>query len=468
MTIDLPARYSEQAPDSRLASYARDLLAFLSSPNVVSIFHHHPNWVVANGHHTTWDDWWDWAGERPRQWERVVDNCNVPGKLGALLQEAQSLSLPRESGERPMDPLLDGNGHLPVGMSPKKAHEVRRMSAFVASAVKESRAETRHIVDVGAGQGYLSRALSSPPHSFDVLALDSSDVQTHGARMQETKIARRRAKRKKHGQDDVEETPAIFGSLEHKLVKVNSESLDAAISEWVPPRSNVHLVALHACGGLTPTIMRQYVAQTSVEASTWRPSGMTAVGCCYHLMELPRDFPLSVTVQTLNAEFNFELTLQHLHLAAQCPAHWKSSPEAWENTELAVKKIVYRALLVRLLPDEFQPHRDGMPSAPRLGRLNDSAYDAWSHFLAVAAPRMGFDPSGLPQSIDDAGELALLARRVEVLHILRCVLGPVVESLILLDRYLFLQEKLPEMRVDLVNLFDQASGSARNVALAVW
>jgi len=45
----------------------------------------------------------------------------------------------------------------------------------------------------------------------------------------------------------------------------------------------------------------------------------------------------------------------------------------------------------------------------------------------------------------------------------------VIETLILLDRQQWLKEELEGMKMDvqLVNLFDQASGSGRNVAIVI-
>ena len=65
--------------------------------------------------------------------------------------------------------------------------------------------------------------------------------------------------------------------------------------------------------------------------------------------------------------------------------------------------------------------------------------------------------------------------RLEVLHTLRCLLGPLVEGMILLDRLIWVREELAdiaggsrsEMEVELVNLFDQATGSGRNVGLVI-
>jgi len=127
-----------------------------------------------------------------------------------------------------------------------------------------------------------------------------------------------------------------------------------------------------------------------------------------------------------------------------------------------------------------------------LGRLPDSAYTTWSTFLHAAGQKLGVDLSA-----SAARERNLsLERRLEVLHVLRCLVGPLVESLIILDRVYWLREEMaisesedavlpatvglrelrlcctPEKQgsgtcIETVNLFDQATGSGRNVAIVV-
>ena len=67
-------------------------------------------------------------------------------------------------------------------------------------------------------------------------------------------------------------------------------------------------------------------------------------------------------------------------------------------------------------------------------------------------------------------EELMLSRTLECLYVLRCLTGPIVESLIALDRYAFLEEWIEGEEgttVELVNLFNQHTGSLRNLAL-VW
>jgi hypothetical protein len=165
---------------------------------------------------------------------------------------------------------------------------------------------------------------------------------------------------------------------------------------------------------------------------------------------------------------------------------------------MAIRKVVYRALLSRRLPLAFQPDKD-VPlisevdwRQKRVGRLAGSAYQDFPTFLGIATRKMGFDEQGNFSSnstikseekeqdghsssislADMDKEEEELGQVLEVLYVLRCLLGPVVESIIALDRYFYLREITgvttdEDAQVDLVNLFDQSTGSLRNMAL-VW
>lgn len=116
----------------------------------------------------------------------------------------------------------------------------------------------------------------------------------------------------------------------------------------------------------------------------------------------------------------------------------------------------------------------------RVGRLGNTAYVNFPTFLRTARQKLGLQevPDGADLSSDLTEEERELSRALEMYYVLRCLLGPAVESLIALDRYAFLQETVSSMKdqggaegghstVELVNLFDQFTGSLRNLAL-VW
>ena len=109
--------------------------------------------------------------------------------------------------------------------------------------------------------------------------MDADNAQTAGAKKWERKLG-------------------IEDSVTHRTIWITPSNLLETVDEWITGmrRSEdepmpVFLVALHACGSLTPTILRTFVAarrrQYSWEGTipTWRPAGMVAVGCCYNLLQ---------------------------------------------------------------------------------------------------------------------------------------------------------------------------------------
>lgn len=151
-------------------------------------------------------------------------------------------------------------------------------------------------------------------------------------------------------------------------------------------------------------------------------------------------------------------TPNHLHLAAQTPGQWLRTKETLTAATLAIRKVVWRALLQGVLekhglvstptgteePDELLDETAAIngetPALRCLGRLNDSAYSDWTTFVVRAQERLGvaFEPAMCEQDVATES-------RLEVFQTLRCILGPVIESLILLDREEWLQD---EMKVE--------------------
>lgn len=113
-------------------------------------------------------------------------NEELPKELTELLEEVRRLSLPRDTREWNCCSIFSA-GYLQIrlsvweassplpgetapqpnransGMSPKKYHEVTRMTNFIAELLEKTSSalgrDVKHIVDIGAGKGHLSRAL---------------------------------------------------------------------------------------------------------------------------------------------------------------------------------------------------------------------------------------------------------------------------------------------------------------------
>jgi hypothetical protein len=124
----------------------------------------------------------------------------------------------------------------------------------------------------------------------------------------------------------------------------------------------------------------------------------------------------------------------HLQMAAQAPSQWCRSPEVLASTRLSFQKTAWRALLAGII-QERGAKQDHEAAGRRLGRINDSAYNSWTAFLEVASEKFEIDLSDAVRNREAEGQ-------VEVFQFLRCILGPVVESFILLDRKLWLEREL--------------------------
>ncbi|KAF8654608.1 hypothetical protein AX16_003520 [Volvariella volvacea WC 439] len=443
------------------------MLPFLRSRHVQYLLRTHPNDVDSDGCDLKFDG---------VNWLHLVNFYNghrgdaISPDLANLITTIQSLQIDR----KPIDVPPIGPT-LPVyGLTPKKQHEVDRMTAYIRDILAQNNipTESLRIVDVGAGQGYLTRSLAYHLRPAYILALDSNEAQSIAAQKWEQKIL-----------------PPNHTPISHKTVHITSTSLKEAIDEWIDATSAasvepvpVLIVALHACGSLTPSILRAFASQSS--ASPWSFAGLVIVGCCYNLLH-PSDLPLC-DIPSL------DLPPSAPALAAQIPMTWMDN---LPSVSLAVKKVVWRAILSREMArkglsdsvprlwreksareNAIAEPIDGdeskkligigtSPAMRRLGKLRDGLYNDWPEFLRVAGERLGVDFS------DASPPEPALENRLAVLHTLRCLLGPVVETFLIQDRIQFLEEGLRthpiKWQVEAVNLFDQRTGSGRNVALVV-
>lgn len=196
-------------------------------------------------------------------------------------------------------------------------------------------------------QGYVSRALQNL--GLHVLALDSNEIQTSGAERWKAKELARRQKQFKRGKDAQSvpdsnhhctdplfrshvptSVPAActaskiimrshMGSLTHQTICINSITLESSIHEWLfsgeddqiasctsmigdlpvdGAERRIHrgkpvpvmMVALHACGSLTPDVLRAFLSNhrrpSAPSARIWTAQALVVVGCCYNLMAL--------------------------------------------------------------------------------------------------------------------------------------------------------------------------------------
>ena len=148
----------------------------LDTELVASLLRTHPNDICSLPVPESWQSWWSWAScpsSRPR-WIDLVQyytaddddderpRLDIPDDLRTLLDNIRRLQLPRNP--LAFAPLSLDHTSL-AGMSPKKAHEVSRMAAYVAQlrSTNPRLHCVQHVVDVGAGQVRNNPRVSSLP-----------------------------------------------------------------------------------------------------------------------------------------------------------------------------------------------------------------------------------------------------------------------------------------------------------------
>ncbi|KAG6909256.1 hypothetical protein DXG01_001318 [Tephrocybe rancida] len=377
-------------------------------------------------------------------------------------------------------------------MSSKKAHEFHRMVSFISSLALPK--HTR-IGDVGAGQAYLTKALHDLLDS-PALELDSDLGQT-------------RAALRRGG-------PKITG-IAHKTIHVDPETLVKTVNEWAPsaPAPTPPCMQLpHA----QHTSRRAVPPKRTTLVSRCDPRGLSAVPdfpfCVFPApLDSSNTSPSSPGPKIPNIQRRPQGTSKTKHTPTQPYPRTPPSPRVSPpSTSSPVSSdLSWRAPPRRLfLASPFKVTQTGStPAMRRLGRLNDAAYQSWGAFLGAAEGRIGVDlssvafpplsspssaanphPFNTPQlpregptppepeyphdhsAKDDptTSPHPALAPRLASLHLLRCLLGPVLDRVEWLRAEIFSLAEDKALRgygVDYVNLFDQATGSGRNVAIVV-
>lgn len=365
-----------------------------------------------------------------------------PESLRSYLEATRDLALPRtvDAGRKERQQSI--SKHILGGMSDKKIHEVECMSQVIKQ-VADERGVTS-VIDLGSGQGYLSRALAFD-YGLEVLAVDMSEVQTTGALRFDKKAM-------KSMNEESEEHP----QLKHVTEKITPENIAQVLARWSPDSSEDKrwlVTGLHTCGDLSPMIFNLFTESKEV-------SCVVNVGCCYNA--LTKDgFPMS---QYLKAKDDL------IHVGSTAKVLSCHSPSRWlEEGEQCIKAFdnyYFRALLQEMLVERGL---SDINDPPRLGRIKQNK--EFVPFVKASLKRLK-----LPEDTITAEEASLhflrfkenqVDKQFVTLWTLRGLLAPVIESIILMDRWLYLNDSIQHSQDEkkgawMFPLFDQ-SASPRNV-----
>ncbi|KAK7206441.1 methyltransferase domain-containing protein [Myxozyma melibiosi] len=391
------------------------------------------------------------------------ESLHPPSSLVDFISKIRHLSidrtLPKDLASTAPLPFLQTSA-LSLGMSPKKIHECQYLAAAVSSICDD--VDTRHVIDLGSGKGYLSRTLA---HEFDcsVVAVESVKSRTEGAGRLDTLYDSKGGKRKAKALDAYR----AKGSLIHVEKFVSSGDLHEVVDQAELLDEKAVLVGLHTCGNLSHHALRSLFETKAIH-------GVAVVGCCYNQMtEKLADhddigFPMSSKLDT----YNIPLPMSARMLACQAPATWTKS-----SREDFFKRHFYRALLQRIFKDRnlLESDKDKIV----IGSLRKQWYTSFSTYCTGACRRAASahsyrirssSPADSQNPFEITPEVAehyhdlylLKKRRLSILWtLMACTVAPLTEALIHLDRFYFLKEN-GARKVSVSVVFNQ-SISARNL-----
>ncbi|KAJ3288397.1 hypothetical protein HDU79_004867 [Rhizoclosmatium sp. JEL0117] len=402
-----------------------------------------------------------------------------PESLKAFIRLAQELSLCRIPDDKAKNlPIKPLPAVLKNGMSPKKQHEVAYLSSLINSVTESEQID--HVLDIGAGQGYLDISLA---YQYDkiVVGVDDDEIQTCGAKRR-IELANKQLYKNTSPQGEIYhinrrvQANEKFSSLVEEVVgAVGQEPQTHKPS--ILSDSRFLLCGLHACGDLTPAIMKHFLESDA--------GALVCVGCCYNRISESRPeiglyhetegFPLSNYMRSQSPRF--QLGFSARNLACQAVCRWDN--EEGRNTFLDNGiRLHYRALLQLVLHDHGlmeKARRNSKSSTDHdiiIGRLKEDSFrQGFATYAKLACSRLYLDLENEGVSEVELREyetrFKITSQRIAIVWTLRSMMGDVFESLLLADRFQFLHERRERynlQKLELFPLFDPVV-SPRNMVL---
>ncbi|XP_038566330.1 protein RRNAD1 isoform X3 [Micropterus salmoides] len=438
-----------------------------------------------------------------------------PLSLLAFRATAHALAFPREcrrergraAGSVKPEEFLENQsqssllGHIfRKHVKPKKQHEIRKLGTLVKQICDQT--DCNRVVDVGSGQSGsypVPVSQSSPRHvagwlnpkaSWEtfIKQLSTADCDSKVPPTPSGPSKKRLRGCELQGCSPVVQTSSSRGSTDSGLrSQHNNESEEESSAENccscvqpvrqedARPEENSRcrypdfvLTGLHACGDLSATLLRHFVKCPHVR-------GITSVACCYMkittkenptppgLVECPA--PPTPGQELVSSEFGYPMSswvrglpghqLSYKAREGSCHAIEDYIRRLREESEL-LRTHCYRATLETFI-------RDTRPDLRRAGiqTIKKAHLLPFTEYARLGLARVGLPPE-LPLDPERVEAMLKLQGRVVVYFSLALLLAPVVETLVLLDRIIYLQENGVVSR--LIPLFDP-NFSPRNFVL---
>eukprot|EP01114_Cavostelium_apophysatum_P023889 TRINITY_DN9151_c0_g1_i1.p1 TRINITY_DN9151_c0_g1~~TRINITY_DN9151_c0_g1_i1.p1 ORF type:complete len:575 (-),score=129.37 TRINITY_DN9151_c0_g1_i1:21-1745(-) len=453
-----------------------------------------------------------------------------PTSLKSFVSRCLSLRLPRHAAHASVEKnsVEEANTILDLAikheMKEKKRHEVIKMSRLTKEVCKSVGAKT--VVDIGAGEGYISHYLAHK-YGLDVIAIESnSAIVESGAKRMQTVNRLYRGKRKREREKMEQEQTLENDKSEHqtsdeqhrtnkKVITTDVNDEPEALPQFVTKtltNSNLHeitemirkkdeetttansesttpvfaFIGLHTCGNLANMLIQLFLKSDA--------TALIDVGCCYHVEidegrmglfgDCARVFPLSKIVQGMKP------CIQWCSMKIATQASFRYTELGTDDSAVSCKTLAYRSVIEVVLNkhlsnfsnSESSSTEKSQTSEYRVKRVNGKHYTDFDVYIKEVCKRFctrdrankkwmnssAIVEKLLPEFQDAYKQYSAHFKNLVVFIALQMCLAPILETLIVLDRMIYICEQGVEAGVAIsagaLPIFDP-SVSPRNLAL---
>eukprot|EP01080_Neovahlkampfia_damariscottae_P000574 gene574-8084_t len=399
-----------------------------------------------------------WNKRVPKEWQEPLQNLTIknlievvsegktdfkiPDSLKTFIKKSKQFSISKESIE--LETISIGNEKK---IKPKKKHEVERMTKFISNLAQKHDCKT--IIDIGSGRGYISNLLSTK-YGLNVIGIDNQENIT------ESSIKRNKNEIKNENLNLI---------TSHIDMNLSVEEFQKLLEPYMKKDENFMLIGLHTCGDLGSTVLKLYEKSTA--------KALVNVGCCYHRLTEEENlkkldekfigFPLSEQCKNSKIILNYGKILGNLSLNSWNVENYESSIYHFRRNSF---RVALEYLLISNVKDVKIKSRFRIKvSTKNTNNFANYAINGISVYLEKQPELFKEEILKISKSKEEFTEYltkfysqfdpdeAGIIKKVACYWSLRALLGPVIESVILSDRVLYLKEKKLK-NTDLLRIFD--------------
>lgn len=306
-------------------------------------------------------------------------------------------------------------------IKPKKQHEISRM-AQVSDIISRKCHGEKNVIDIGSGMGHLARLLSYT-HKFNVSCVDIENDFTTSAIKFDQDLKKSLEKRQDSNHENKD---PLFQGPSHVTFRLDPEMNITELEKKLASKFNHEdmsftygIVGLHTCGDLGPLLIKLFVESTGCVF-------VQSVGCCY--MKLKHCYPLSSYLAN-EPWHQFSYVNQEL----SCHALEMYITKLQEEAHTKLKTHCYRANLELMINKKCPTARKSA-----LNTVSKAHQLEFEVYVNRATSGMPFQFS--PKDFEEVQDNLEKWWEVVTFYSLRLSFAPLIETVQLLDRALYLLE----------------------------